>query len=327
MEYEICLEPSGIHFMADERQNIIEAAKQHGIPIKHGCASGSCGDCKGTILSGESEHGPFMPLLLLPTERAAGKAILCKLYPRSAMRLRVEVVPKDTWTAEITRLTPLAWNVLELRLRPERPYPYRTGQYARVAVPGRPDQWRSYSMATPPDTTGELVFHIRELPGGVFSQWLFHAAQTGDELTLGAAQGEFALRPDNDRDMLCIAAGSGLAPIEAIIQESIDLGRTRPIHLFYGARKQADFYHLEELARWSQQYPHITITSTLSDMHDISWAGAHRLLPTVAASGQWKNHEVYLCGGPGMIEAAIDLLLSHEVQHDHIHFDAFTPNG
>ena len=327
MEYEICLEPSGIHFMADERQHIIEAAKQHGIPIKHGCASGSCGDCKGTILSGESEHGPFMPLLLLPTERAAGKAILCKLYPRSAMRLRVEVVPKDTWTAEITRLTPLAWNVLELRLRPERPYPYRTGQYARVAVPGRPDQWRSYSMATPPDTTGELVFHIRELPGGVFSQWLFHAAQTGDELTLGAAQGEFALRPDNDRDMLCIAAGTGLAPIEAIIQESIDLERTRPIHLFYGARKQADFYHLEELAIWSQQYPHITITSTLSDMHDISWAGAHRLLPTVAASGHWKDHEVYLCGGPGMIEAAIDLLLSHEVQHDHIHFDAFTPNG
>ena len=72
MEYEICLEPSGIRFMADERQNIVEAAKQHGISIKHGCASGSCGDCKGTILSGASEQGPFMPLLLLPTERAAG---------------------------------------------------------------------------------------------------------------------------------------------------------------------------------------------------------------------------------------------------------------
>ena len=327
MEYEICLEPSGIRFMADAGQNIVEAAKQHGIPIKHGCASGSCGDCKGTILSGDSEQGPFMPLLLLPTERAAGMAILCKLYPRSDLRLRAEVVPKDTWTAAITRLTPLAWNVLELRLQPELPYPYRTGQYARIAIPGHPDQWRSYSMATPPDATGTLVFHIRELPGGIFSQWLFHEAQIGDQLMLGSAQGEFTLHSDNDRDMLCIAAGTGLAPIEAIIQESIALGRTRLIHLFYGARKQADFYHQEELDRWSQQYPHITITSTLSDMHDTSWAGAHRLLPTVAASGHWKDHEVYLCGSPGMIEAAIDLLLSHEVQHDLIHFDAVAPNG
>ena len=327
MKYEICLEPSGIRFMADAGQNIVEAAKQHGIPIKHGCASGSCGDCKGTILSGDSEQGPFMPLLLLPTERAAGMAILCKLYPRSDLHLRAEVVPKDTWTAAITRLTPLAWNVLELRLQPERPYPYRTGQYARIAIPGHPDQWRSYSMATPPDATGTLVFHIRELPGGIFSQWLFHEAQIGDQLMLGSAQGEFTLHSDNDRDMLCIAAGTGLSPIEAIIHESIALGRTRPIHLFYGARKQTDFYHLEELAKWSQQYPHITITPTLSDTQDTSWTGAHRLLPTVAASGHWKDHEVYLCGGPGMIEAAIDLLLSHEVQHDHIHFDAFAPNG
>jgi CDP-4-dehydro-6-deoxyglucose reductase len=45
------------------------------------------------------------------------------------------------------------------------------------------------------------------------------------------------------------------------------------------------------------------------------------------ASGHWRDHEVYLCGSPAMIEAAIDLLLSHQVQHEQIHFDAFAPNG
>ncbi|MFA7495455.1 MAG: 2Fe-2S iron-sulfur cluster-binding protein [Acidithiobacillus sp.] len=327
MEYEICLEPSGVHFQANEHQNIVEAAKQHGISIKHGCASGSCGDCKGTILSGDSEQGPFMPLLLSSSERAAGMAILCKLYPRSNLRLQAEVVPKNLWKAEIIGLTYLAWNVLELRLRPERSYPYRTGQYARVAVPSLPDQWRSYSMATPPDASGELIFHIREVSGGAFSQWLFHVAQTGDIVNMGAAQGEFALNPDHDRDMLCVAAGTGLAPIEAIIQESIHWGRTRPIHLFYGARKQTDFYHLEKLAQWAERHPHLTVTATLSDLQDTTWTGARRLLPTVAARGHWKDHEVYLCGNPGMIEAAIDLLLSHAVQHERIHFDAFAPNG
>lgn len=327
MEFEICLEPSGTCFKADESQNIVEAAKAHNVAIKHGCSSGSCGDCKGTILSGESEQGPFMPLLLSPTERAAGMAILCKLYPRSNMHLQAEVIPKNIWNAEIVGLRKLAWNVLELRLRPAKPYPYRTGQYARVAVPGHEDQWRSYSMATPPQDHGELVFHVRELPGGLFSQWLFYQAQCGNSITLGPSLGEFALHPDNDRPILCIAAGTGLAPIEAIIQESIDLGQNRPIHLFYGAKKQRDFYHLETLQQWTQQYVHLTVTPTISDAEDANWSGARRLLPSVAAKGHWQNHEVYLCGGPGMIEAAIDLLLSHDVPHEHIHFDAFAPNG
>ncbi|MBU2738232.1 FAD-binding oxidoreductase [Acidithiobacillus concretivorus] len=327
MEYEICLEPSGICFKADASQNIVEAAKAHNVAIKHGCASGSCGDCKGTILSGESEQGPFMPLLLLPTERAAGMAILCKLYPRSNMRLQAEVISRNIWKTEIVGLSKLAWNVLELRLRPETPYPYRTGQYARMAVPGHKDQWRSYSMATPPQDQGELVFHVRELPGGLFSRWLFYQAQCGDSITLGPAQGEFALHHENHRPMLCIAAGTGLAPIEAIIQESMQSGQTRPIHLFYGAKKQRDFYHLETLQQWARQYAHLRVTPTISDAEDAQWKGARRLLPTVAANGHWQDHEVYLCGGPGMIEAAIDLLLSHGVSHNQIHFDAFAPNG
>ncbi|WP_163098394.1 FAD-binding oxidoreductase [Acidithiobacillus ferrianus] len=327
MEFEICLEPSGVRFTADAHQNIVAAAKEHGIPIKHGCASGSCGDCKGTILDGDSEQGPFMPLLLSPTERAANMAILCKLYPRSPMRLRAEIVQKTLWTAQVTQLAPLAWNVMELRVQPEHPYPYRTGQYARIGVPGQPEQWRSYSVATPPTAQGELVFHIRELPGGAFSQWLFQNARIGDTLQLGSPQGEFFLRQESPLDLLCIAAGTGLAPIEAILQESFDLGWKRPIHLFYGAKKREDFYHSEKLAGWSRHYPHLQVTPTLSDMTDAGWTGARRLLPTVASHGPWKDHEIYLCGSPGMIEAAIDLLLSHGTPHEQIHFDAFSPNG
>ncbi|MDA8115060.1 MAG: FAD-binding oxidoreductase [Acidithiobacillus sp.] len=327
MEYEICLEPSGICFKADDRQNVVEAARAHGIPIKYGCASGSCGDCKGTIISGEAEQGPFMPLLLSSSERAEHMAILCKLYPRSDMCLRAEVLQENNWIAKVVHLAPLAWNVMELRLRPERLYPYRAGQYARISVPGHPEQWRSYSIATPPTEQGELVFHIRELPGGAFSQWLFQSAQIGDELQLTGAQGEFFLRQNSGRNLLCIAAGTGLAPIEAIIQESLSLGWKLPIHLFYGAKKRDDFYHLEELAALSQRYPHLQVTPTLSDTGDTGWTGARRLLPTVASHGQWIDHEVYLCGSPGMIESAIDLLLSHGVPHEHIHFDAFAPNG
>nr|WP_239060328.1 hypothetical protein [Acidithiobacillus ferrooxidans] len=95
----------------------------------------------------------------------------------------------------------------------------------------------------------------------------------------------------------------------------------------FADKKRGDFYHLEELAALSQCYPHLQVTRTLSDTGGTGWSGARQLLPTVASHGQWRDHEVYLCGNPGMIEAAIDLRLFHGVPHEHIHFDAFAPNG
>ncbi len=327
MKHEIVLEPSGIRFHARDDQSIVAAASGQGIAIRHGCGNGSCGDCKGVVLEGEGEQLPFMPLLLTPEERAARMAILCRLQPRTPMRIQARVQERETWQATVLGVGSLAGNVRELRLQTSRPYRYQAGQYARIAVPGQDGEWRSYSMARPPAEDGTLVFHIRAVPEGRFGTWLFHQARPGDVLTLGAAQGEFFLRRDTEKPILCVAAGTGLAPIEAILQETLDMGWRRPIHLFYGARRRKDFYHLSLLEEWTRQYGHLQVTPTLSDMEDHDWGGARRLLPTVAAHGPWKEHQAYLCGSPAMIEAAVDLLLSHGLPHEQIHFDAFSPNS
>lgn len=285
MDHQITLEPSGQSLRVRSNQSIVEAALEQGIAIHHGCGNGSCGDCKGTVLAGDFEQLPFMPLLLTPDERNAGKAILCKLQPRSDMRIHALIDKTEIWAGQIRALTRLAASVMEIRLQMDRSYPYRSGQYARIVVPERADTWRSYSMACPPHGDHSLIFHVRAVPGGSFSDWLFHRAKTGDKLQLSAAQGDFHLRQDNERPLLCVAAGTGLAPIEAIVQESLDLGWQRPITVFFGARKRQDFYHLELLQAWSQRYPHFRAIPTLSDMEDREWSGARRLLPSVAQMG------------------------------------------
>ena len=327
MDYEITLEPSGRTLRVRADQNLVAAALEQGVAIHHGCGNGSCGDCKGTVLAGEYEQLPFMPLLLTPQERSAGKAILCKLQPRSDMRIEAQIDTPDHWQGKIHALSRLAPSVMEIRLQLEREYPYRAGQYARIAVPGQAETWRSYSLACPPGDDHELVFHVRAAPGGLFTEWLFHQAQLGDILQLSAAQGDFYLREDNDRPLLCIAAGTGLAPIEAVLQQAFQSGWQRPMTLFFGARKRQDFYHLELLSNWAQRYPNFQFIPTLSDKDDESWTGARRLLPSVAQMSHWQGHEAYLCGSPGMVEAAIDLLLSHGLPSGQIHFDSFAPNG
>ncbi|AIA55155.1 2Fe-2S iron-sulfur cluster-binding protein [Acidithiobacillus caldus] len=327
MEHEVILEPSGHRLQVREDQCIVEAALEQGVAIHHGCGNGSCGDCKGRILSGEGVQLPFMPLLLTPEERVHKQAILCKLQPRSAMRIEAQVDgATELWTGTVISLQRLANTVMELRLRCDRPYPFRAGQYARIAVPGQAGQWRSYSMASLPDE-GELVFHIRAVPNGAFSGWLFEQARVGDSLQLGPAQGEFMLQRDTERPLLLVAAGTGLAPIEAILRERRQRSWTAPVFLYFGTRRVEDLYHLDYLQELAISWPDLHLEVCCSDPAFSGFAGPRRLLPSVAERGPWSEHEVYLCGSPGMIEAAVDLLLSHGVSHEHIHFDSFAPSA
>lgn len=327
--YEVTLEPSGICLQVREDQTIVEAALEQGVPIKYGCGSGSCGDCKGTVLSGDGEQLPYMPFppLLTPEERASHKAILCKLQPRSDMRIAATVEENAAhWEGRVASLKLLGETVMELTVDCDRPYPYKAGQYARLAVPGEPSAWRSYSMATAPKEDPRLQFHIRRVPGGKFSGWLFEEAKVGDKIVLAGAQGEFYLR-ENERPLLCIAAGTGLAPIEAILEEFYRQGGRRPVALFFGVRRQRDLYHLETLQALAQQHQDLRLTVSCSDPELSDWAGPRRLLPAVEAEGSWKAHEAYLCGSPGMVEAAINLLLADGMPNEHIHFDSFSPGA
>lgn len=327
MEHEVILEPSGQRLWVREDQSVVEAALEQGVAIHHGCGNGSCGDCKGQILSGESVQLPFMPLLLTPEERAANQAILCKLQPRSSMRIAARVdTATDPLIATVSSLQRLAPNVMELGLHCDRPYPFQAGQYARIAVPDRPGQWRSYSMASLPDEA-VLRFHIRAVPGGAFSRWLFAQAKIGDTLQMGPAQGAFTLDRDTERPLLLIAAGTGLAPIEAILQERMRLSWTAPVALFFGARRAEDLYHLDYLRGLAGRWSALRLEICCSDPEFTGSGGPRRLLPSVAHQGPWSGHAAYLCGSPGMVEAAIDLLLSHGLSHEHIHFDSFAPSA
>ncbi|XTI73259.1 2Fe-2S iron-sulfur cluster-binding protein [Acidithiobacillus sp. AC3] len=327
IEHEIVLEPSGTRFRIREDQSIVEAALEQGIAIHHGCGNGSCGDCKGTILEGEITQLPFMPLLLTPEERASGKAILCKAQPRSSLRIAAMIDTAEQWQGRVESLCLLGETVMELIIQCDRPYPYRAGQYARLKIPGETNGWRSYSMANAPREDQRLHFHIRRVPGGKFSEWLFTRAQIGDEIVLSGAQGDFYLRTENERPLLCIAAGTGLAPIEAILEESRKLGWKRSTSLFFGVRSRRDLYHLDVLEELRQERSELRLSVSCSDPELLRWSGPRRLLPAVAAEGHWQEHEVYLCGSPGMVEAVTDLLLSHGVPHEQIHFDSFSPSA
>ena len=60
--------------------------------------------------------------------------------------------------------------------------------------------------------------------------------------------GSAYLRRKHDGPMLCVAGGTGLAPILSIIRGAIARGMRNPIHLYFGVRSPRDVYGLRVAA-------------------------------------------------------------------------------
>ncbi|MGB6454857.1 MAG: globin domain-containing protein [Streptosporangiaceae bacterium] len=226
------------------------------------------------------------------------------------------------WIAEIVSHELRSPGVAVLRLRTEQQLPYQAGQYVQVQVKRWPRTWRTYSVATAPRPRGLLELHVRAVPGGLVSNTLVHHSDVGDCVLLGAAEGAMTLT-SADRDLLCLAGGTGLAPIKAIVEQAIAADkvarRPRKITLFVGARQHFDLYDLEDLQLLEAACPSLRVIPVLSEQPD--YAGLTGTLPdAIGAGGQSENTDAYVCGPPAMVRQAAAVLAS-SIPASQIHYD------
>lgn len=229
------------------------------------------------------------------------------------------------WIAEITSHELRSPGVAVLRLQPGEPLPYQAGQYVQVQVTRWPRTWRPYSIANAPRPGGQIELHVRAVPGGLVSNTLVHHCVTGDCVVLGPASGEMTLA-ETDRDLLCIAGGTGLAPIKAIVEQALAkpaASRPRKITLFVGARQHFDLYDLEDLQLLESACPALRVIPVLSD--EPGYSGLTGLLPdVVSGAGLFENTEAYVCGPPAMVSLTT-ALLAGSIPAAQIHHDPLPP--
>ena len=87
---------------------------------------------------------------------------------------------------------------------------------------------------------------------------------------------------DSDRDLLCVAGGTGLAPIKAIIEQALAMpsaDRPRKMTLFVGARQRFDLYDLDDLQLLESACPALRVIPVLSD--EPGYSGLTGMLPDV----------------------------------------------
>lgn len=224
------------------------------------------------------------------------------------------------WTGEVVEHERRRPDVATLTVRPDRPLPYRPGQHVTIQTARWPRLWRPYSLASAPDSDGLLRFHVRALPAGWVSGALVRHTTVGDTLLIGHAAGTMTLAPDSDRGILCVAGGTGLAPLKALVEEAARADLPREIHLLVGARTAADLYDLPDLLALEARTRGLRVVPVVSA--DPSFGGMHGRVPDVLDRlHDWSEHEVYVSGPPGMVQQTLAKLDDLGVPAARVHHD------
>lgn len=315
------------------KETILQAALREGVKFPHSCRVGGCTLCKCKLVSGDVKQLTETAYVLSKEELQQNYILACQSQPKSDVRVEVDFSRMDdlpshkliTVAAVVKEKNTLTSDICEVVVETESVLEYTPGQYGEVSVPGRFDEPRAYSFAAAGRTDPkELSFFVRAVPQGEVSNWFVHECKVGDKLQVEGPSGDFHLR-ESDAPMICIAGGSGLAPVISILEDAVNKKVDRDLVMFFGARTEQDLYALDKVEaikqRWEGDFEFIPVLS--EEAEDSSWQGARGFITEHLKAQCTPEHQIYMCGPPPMIDAAIEVAHGVNVDDEHIFFDKF----
>lgn len=334
--YEVQVAPGGDSFQVERgRKVILNAALSAGLGFPHNCRVGSCTQCKCKLKSGKVRALTDASYVLSAEDLKAGMILACQSIPESDLEIEVELTSHGDRLVEtrgtIVGQRDLTHDIVELRVKLDDPMMFKAGQYAELRLEEL-SLPRNYSFAIAPkgNALDELVFHIRKVPGGRFTEWLFAANRQETRLSVAGPFGDFYLRPsegEQHNPIVCVAGGSGMAPILSLLEQAAWAGEVRDVVYLFGARTQRDLYAQAEIEKLQKAWRgSMTFIQVLSEEPANSgWTGRRGYVTDALRdlNLDWSSTQAYLCGPPAMIDAAIQKFGALGVKADNVRFDKF----
>lgn len=315
-------------------QPLLKALNNEGVFIPSACGGrGSCGLCKVQVLEGGGNYLPTELPWISEEERSDNIRLSCQFKVKNDVAIKIpeELFSVRQFTTTVESIRDLTHDIKEVRLKLEDPpeIEMKAGQFIQFQVPEYEltDEpvYRAYSMASVPSDTNHIELEIRLIPNGICTTYVHKHLKEGDTVMVNGPYGEFFLR-DTDRDIICIAGGSGMAPLKSILLDMAEHESPRTARYFFGARTGKDLFLLDEMKELEERMKDFKFIPALSEPQpEDNWTGETGLITDVVKrmAENASEAEAYLCGSPGMIDACVKVLKELGMPEERIYFDKF----
>ena len=330
--YTLKIEGVDKEISISSKETVLQAALKEGVKFPHSCRVGGCSMCKCQLKDGKVKELTEKSYILSAEELQSNFILACQALPKSDVSVAVDFsrsdIPEHTLektNGKIIAQNPLTHDISEIVITTEKAIEYTAGQFAELCVPSVSELPRSYSFGQAPGTNDkEFHFFVRAVPNGELSNWLLSDAAVGTEIVLEGPYGDFYQR-SGDEPMVCIAGGSGLAPVLSMLEDAVNNNCKRSVVFLFGARSQKDLYCLDAIEKigsnWAGDFKFVPVLS--EEPEDSDWTGARGFVTTVMEEHCGTDSQLYMCGPPPMIDAAMDEAKKMGIDEKNVFFDKF----
>ena len=326
----ITIASSGRRFSARPGETVLNAALRHGVVLPYSCKNGTCASCKCRLVEGKVRYPYNPPSALNFDDLHGGWALSCQAVAEGDLVIeareleQVADIPVRKLPARVESMEQFTPEIMRLRLKLPKAarLQFLAGQY--IDVIQADGKRRAFSIASAPSESDFIELHIKHVSGGGFTGHVFESMQPKEILRFEGPLGTFFIRRGSRRPIVLMGGGTGFAPLKSMLEELIEAGDTRPVHLFWGVRAEGDLYARELIQAWSERHPNLQFTPVLGEP-DPAWSGERgfvheavmRHVPDLAA------HDVYMSGPPAMVSAGRQVFLAAGVPEDRLFYDSF----
>ncbi|HLR21254.1 MAG TPA: 2Fe-2S iron-sulfur cluster binding domain-containing protein [Tissierellaceae bacterium] len=294
---------------------------------------GTCGYCKVQIHEG---GGPTLATelpFLTDKEQENNVRLSCQCKVKEDIQIEIpeelfNVKEYDAVVGDITDLTSIIKSI-RIKLPKGQEVNFKAGQYMQLKAPlyeGNDEEvYRAYSIASSPSEKTFIDLIIGYVPEGVATTYVHHHLNPNDAVNLNGPYGDFYYQ-DNDREMILVAVGTGVAPILSILNYMKENNIERKAKFYFGAKTPEDLFMLdyfEEMEDTLYDFEFIPCLSRVTEEHN--WDGfkgrVNNALEELLMEAEDK--EAYLCGSEPMIDSVVDVLTKKGIPEDLIYFDKF----
>ena len=318
MSKKIRLLPSKKEVEVLEGESILGALESAGYALPNNCRAGACGECKARVCGGEIDQGFVLDMALPADERARGLALMCMARPKSDV---VEIEygtsnalprlfpPQEHLPYIVTEKQSVTPKIVKLCLRSlGEQMRFWPGQYIQMGNTAAGVAPRAYSIANVPNQEGEIVLFITKIEGGRASGWVHSSAlKPGDRVEIAGPYGTFIGDPGTETSVLCLAAGSGLAPIRSLASAALLRGGFRfPAKVLFSASRGSDLFEMGYFAFLEAKFDNFQFDYTLT--REENRGGLSGRIPEILPRlyPDLNNYSVYIAGGDGFVASCTE---------------------
>lgn len=253
-------------------------------------------------------------------------------WDEAARRLEVQRLAQTWRPYRVTRIADESSVIRSFHLEPAdglaQP-PFEAGQYLPIRLhlggDAAPLQ-RTYTISSAPGETGFRISVKRE---GAASTFLHDRVAVGDTIEALAPRGHFTFDATQRRSAVLIGAGVGITPMVSftrhLVAEGFRLRRTRPTHLIQVARDAQVRAFASELQALVARADGALKWHVVQDDGAPGTLAGPLGMQMLKALLPFDDHEFFLCGPPGFMQALYDGLRELGVRDERIQAEAFGP--